>query len=208
MRRHVLSWSLRTALLLPAIGLVTSATAQQPDATQKSPQELLDSLRDVHLPAPPSLWPLAPGWWVLGLLNVLAVVYLCYKIFFRKPVVNEAGSVQSGWRVSALAEHRRINDLLSNGVPASQVVGEVSVLLRRVALARRPHDPVASMQSTQWLALLDELSHTDQYSHGVGCVLLEHPYKKHSELNTQQLSELLALVRKTIATADNRVADV
>ena len=208
MRGTTLSWSVYTVLLLSAIGIATPATAQQAGATERSPQELLASLKDIHLPEPPSLWPPAPGWWVLGILIVLAVIYVYHKILSPKRVISETDASQSDWRVSALAEHRRINRLFDHHAPASQVLAEVSVLLRRVALACRPQEPVASMQNAQWLGLLDELTDTDQYSHGVGRTLLDHPYKKHSELDTQQLSALLLLVKKTISSADKRVADV
>jgi hypothetical protein len=30
-------------------------------------------LRDIHLPPPPSWWPLAPGWWALAVLILVAI---------------------------------------------------------------------------------------------------------------------------------------
>ena len=33
-------------------------------------------LRDIHLPPEPSIWPLAPGWWALIVLTVVAMVFL------------------------------------------------------------------------------------------------------------------------------------
>jgi hypothetical protein len=35
-------------------------------------------LRDIHLPAEPGYWPLAPGWWVL-IVIALVLIYFLYK---------------------------------------------------------------------------------------------------------------------------------
>ena len=34
-------------------------------------QDPLAQLRDIHLPDPVGFWPLAPGWWILGLLILI-----------------------------------------------------------------------------------------------------------------------------------------
>ena len=201
---------LRTTVFI-AVSVMSSLVWSQ-DSVQrtsaKSPQELLAELKDVHLPEPPSLWPLAPGWWVLGLLNVLAVIYLCYKFFFRKPEQPATPAGNNSWRASALREHRRLEAMLNEGVSADQIVSDTSVLLRRIALARRSHESVASVQHDEWLKLLDELSNTDQYSHGVGRLLLEHPYQKNLQLEPQQLSDLLGLVQQTISSRDTVAGSV
>ncbi|MFK8012016.1 MAG: DUF4381 domain-containing protein [Marinicellaceae bacterium] len=37
-------------------------------------------LRDIHLPADPSIWPLAPGWWILIILSMVVIYFLMKKI--------------------------------------------------------------------------------------------------------------------------------
>ena len=36
----------------------------------------LENLRDIAVPPPVPWWPPAPGWWVLGLLALLVLIYL------------------------------------------------------------------------------------------------------------------------------------
>ena len=37
----------------------------------------LAELRDIHLPDAISWWPLAPGWWLLITISLVAIVYIC-----------------------------------------------------------------------------------------------------------------------------------
>ena len=45
-------------------------------------QEQLKDLRDIHLPDPVSIWPLAPGWWALMIL--VPVLYFLIRFIVRK----------------------------------------------------------------------------------------------------------------------------
>ncbi|MBL4774031.1 MAG: DUF4381 domain-containing protein [Alcanivoracaceae bacterium] len=39
-------------------------------------------LRDIHLPADPSMWPLAPGWWLLIIISIF-IVYFLIKVIIK-----------------------------------------------------------------------------------------------------------------------------
>ena len=47
-------------------------------------EELLEQLADIHLPLEISYWPPAPGWWVLGFLCFLGIVYLIKTYLSRR----------------------------------------------------------------------------------------------------------------------------
>ena len=106
--------------------------------------DALAQLRDIHLPEAVGSWPLAPGWW--GLLALLAAV-----------------GVAAGWlwlragrkhlRKLALQELRT----LEQGDAASDpnaLAWSLSMLLRRVALARFDRREVASLHGGGWIAFL------------------------------------------------------
>lgn len=42
------------------------------------------TLRDIHLPPPPSWWPPAPGWWCLAVLLLAALGWLTYRGLARR----------------------------------------------------------------------------------------------------------------------------
>lgn len=93
------------------------------------------SLRDIHLPPPPSWWPPAPGWWALAVL-VLLLLGVALWCGLR-------------WRRASLARRlvmREVDRLArrhqQDGDAAMLVVG-LHQLLRRVA---RSHDAQAVKQ--------------------------------------------------------------
>ena len=45
--------------------------------------DLLSQLRDIHTAAPVPWWPPAPGWWILGLLLLVLLVWLGRRILAR-----------------------------------------------------------------------------------------------------------------------------
>ena len=175
------------------------AQSQTTDTAIKSPEALLAELKDLHLPEPPSIWPPAPGWWFVALMVILGVACMCYH-YFKKKRKPAARNIEKGqWQQSALLEHQRLHALLSNDASANQVLSEASVLMRRVALARLPREQAATVQNEDWLRLLDELSDNEHYSNGIGRLLLEHPYRKSSEISRHDLTDLLALMKDTIS---------
>lgn len=104
----------------------------------------LEALRDIHLPQAVSWWPLAPGWWALMVLAVVAVVALIVARAMRRRTV----------RYRALAELdalRRRRDLdVADGALA------IEVLLKRVVLQRAHLSDHAATHGTRWVSVLAE----------------------------------------------------
>jgi hypothetical protein len=95
----------------------------------------LTGLRDIIVPDAPPFWPPAPGLWVaLGVVFLLAFLVV-WGIYAR---VQQNAYRKAGLQL--LAEVKTIHD--------------ISVALKRVALAAFPREEVASLYGDAWTAFL------------------------------------------------------
>ena len=158
-----------------------AATQGVPSAPQTLEQTL--ALRDIHAPGTPPAWPPAPGWWLLLALAIGAAVALTLR----------------GWRAwRARVRRRRILAELAQVGERAQgaaLAGEVSALLKRVALSRFDHGQVAPLTGPSWLDFLDRHGGAGRFANGPGRVLAEGPYALAPEIQPQPL---LALAREWV----------
>lgn len=136
-------------------------------------------LRDIHVPPKPLFWPPALGWWVACMLIVIALVLL----------------IRYAVRAARLRRHRRLvlrelselrQRFARQGDPGA-LVRQLSILMRRVALARYPRQQVAGLQGSAWLHFLDQTGGGERFSEGPGKVLASAPYAPHVELDPEPL---------------------
>lgn len=163
-------------------------------------QALLEQLNDIAAPAQPGWWPPAIGWWVLAILLIALLIYLLTMTKKRKQ-----HQLAQAWRELALAEHQRIRSsaLSGSGKDGNPALSDLSVLMRRVALAVLPRAQIAAVTDQQWLAALDSIGQTSEYTDGVGQLLHRAPYRKKQTIAEEDLSRLLDLTEATISRADN-----
>lgn len=129
----------------------------------------LAALRDWHLPDAVSWWPPAPGWWlVVGLILALMVIALRWWRVRRR---------RSAPARAALAELAALRSRHTDSGDGRSFGAAVSVLLRRLALARYPRDQVAGLAGPRWLAFLDRTGGAGAFTQGPGRVLAEVPYR-------------------------------
>ena len=111
----------------------------------------LDALRDIRGLDPPSVWPLAPGWWLV--LAVLGLLVLAILLRRRMPLRGLPG--RRDWRADA----RRLLRDLRRRLPVldgREAAGEFSELMRRIAMARTSRDECAALSGSAWLEWLAE----------------------------------------------------
>ena len=138
--------------------------------------------KDVHLPAAPALWPLAPGWWLLAAL-------LC------------AALAGWGWHVLRRRRRRakmlRMFDAAIAGAPTPQAqVAAMSDLLRRAA--RRVQPGAEALDGEAWLAALDAGLPEPVFGDGPGRLLLDGGYRR--ELAPAQVEALRVVARLRFAS--------
>jgi uncharacterized SAM-binding protein YcdF (DUF218 family) len=96
----------------------------------------LEGLHDIVLPPTPPLWPPGDGFWVALLLLALVLVV--------------------GWRWRRQWQRRNAYRVAGLGLLAqARTVYEVSVVLKRVALAAWPREQVAPLQGPDWVHFLN-----------------------------------------------------
>ena len=98
-------------------------------------QYSLNDLRDVVIPDLPPFWPPAPGVWVVLALVTAVVLILCWRL-------------HGVWKRNA---HRRAGLVLLDDASTAH---DVSMVLKRVALAAFPRQQVASLYGEAWVAFL------------------------------------------------------
>lgn len=103
----------------------------------ESTNSSLKDLSDIILPPPVPLWPFGQGAYLLIIAIVLTMVFFAY-LYKKRYRANQ---------------YRRVGlHLLTSAI----TVYDVSVILKRVALAAFPREKVASLYGDQWAIFLGE----------------------------------------------------
>lgn len=102
----------------------------------------LDNLRDIVEPTPISHWPLAPGWWVLIGIVILATLAMVIRRYRRWQ--------SNAYRRAALSELKTVAS-----------ISEVSAILKRTALAVYSRTDVAALTGEAWYQWLTSTAGMD-----------------------------------------------
>ena len=122
----------------------------------------LQQLRDVHMPADPSWWPPAIGWWILLVLVLCGLIWLVHLAI-------QAHRARRPLRL-ARAQHDALYNSLSGASPLVYAA-QTNELLKRLlvhALGRQTYSP---MSGEAWLLALDQESNSNNFSNGPGKIL-------------------------------------
>jgi hypothetical protein len=145
--------------------------------------ETLARLRDYRLPEPVGWWPPAPGWWLLGLVVLVALAVAAVWITRRRRR-----------RAAARAAARELTHLRTAydaDRDAGALLRRLSTLLRRFALAQWPRDQVAGLNGDAWLAFLDLHGGDGQFRDGPGRCLADGPYRRDADVPVDELLHLV-----------------
>ena len=144
-------------------------------------------LIDFPLPREVSLWPQT---WEARFAIVLLVAAIGVAIW-RYAHLRRVNR----YRREALAELGRIEHAGNAG--PSESLSRLTVLVRRTALAAFPRGQVASLAGPAWLSFLDRSYGGDEFSRGVGRLLVSGPYQQMPP-ERAELQSLVLLIRRWI----------
>lgn len=155
-----------------------------PQASQA--QDPLAQLQDIHVPSEIGLWPPAWGWWACAF--VLLAISAALVFFIKR------NKSRNAYRNLAINELKRIETKFTQE-ENSEYLQALSILLRRTALSGFGSYFNASLKGNDWLEWLDKQSPktNQQFSQGIGRVLLTGPYQKSPKFDRTELHELSLL---------------
>jgi hypothetical protein len=161
-------------------------------------QQLLP-IKDIHLPAEISWWPLAIGWWIVPGLLLLMVMAWRFRHQIRSWFA-------PGVRSIAL---RQLDEIGHNKhLSTQQKVQRISQLLRQSAISNGLRDQVAGLTGEQWLQFLDNDNPQKPFSTGIGRSLLDAPYRPNAELDIDTLVVLTRdWLKQTIKRLPSKVGN-
>jgi hypothetical protein len=128
----------------------------------------LNALRDIHLPSPIGLWPLAIGWQALIIVSILLISSMIVR-FYRKYQIERPKR-----QALILLKHYEKNFLRTGN--SQMTTALISELLKRVALAYYPRKTIASLTGEAWIEFLNQSSENVQFQ-SVRDLLNEQPYQ-------------------------------
>ena len=132
-------------------------------------QPAWDQLRDIRGLDPLPWWPLPPGWWFV-LAGVLILVLILY---FARYLWRHGGPAD--WRGEATRQIRSLRERLA-WADARTLAGELSELLRRIAIARAGRRDCAGLVNDQWLDWLEAHDPNGFPWRTEGRILVQLPY--------------------------------
>lgn len=147
--------------------------------TSSSP---LQELRDVHLPDPISLWPPAPGWWITFCLVMMGGLVFLWILRNRR---------RTQARRFAMDELGAIKQYYDTHRDEQWLVQRLSTIVRRYAMATFPRAEVAGLVGVSWLQFLDRSGRTNQFTDGVGQLLVSGPYQQQAAVAANELMHLV-----------------
>ena len=148
----------------------------------------LSALRDIHLPEPVPFWPLATGWWVLLALVVGTLAALWWQ---RRARLRSL-------KLAALRELSKLREDFEQSGDVQGLALKLSVLLRRVALARFPREQVAALHGESWAKFLASASRDPELTTRTALALEQALYESPENVPRESAQDWLGATKTWI----------
>ena len=146
-------------------------------------------LIDIPLPHEISLWPETWASRIAVVLVLVAAVVAIWRFISHRRA--------NRYRREALAELKGFTRALAVDMSPNELAIQLSLLVRRTALAAFPREQVAPLTGSSWLAFLDRTCDETEFSRGAGRWLAWAPYAP-AEPRDSQCSPPIELIRRWI----------
>lgn len=146
----------------------------------------LQALRDIRDLPPFPWWPPAFGWWLLA-LGLIALGALIWR--WRLPLslaIPLPGITLGTWRWEAAQVLRDLRRRLTHGDDPKALAGELSELMRRIAMARFGRPACAGLTGNDWLSWLAKHDPNGFAWDERGRILIDAPYAPPAWIKTDQ----------------------
>jgi hypothetical protein len=155
---------------------------------------MLNGLREVTLPEPPSYRPQTMGWVILAIAGLLLLSLWSIQRYrtWRK----------NRYRRAALHQLKSLEQLAQDPSHRLEALRALPILLKRTALAAYSRDQVASLHSDDWLAFLDQTHPGNDFTQGDGRLLVQLAYQSPTaiaQLSSETVAQLISISRTWIA---------
>ena len=143
--------------------------------------DLLSQLRDIHLAAPVSWWPPAPGWWVLALLVLVLLLWAGRRMLARFRL-HQRRKQMLGW-----VDH--LNENIDPNRNPQEYLSTLNRIFKLVALRAFPDQQCAVLNGQEWAGFLIEKMKNVPSAESLG-VLASGPYDPAPGFDPDQMCEL------------------
>lgn len=166
----------------------------------------LSQLRDIQGITSVPWWPPATGWWLLlTALVALAITAYHWRLVLRLRVPIP-GITLGTWRWDAAVELRSLRRRAREGQDPKKTVGELSELLRRIAMARWGRRSCAGLTGEDWLAWLAARDPAGFPWEARGRLLITAPYAPRGSMGERDLLALIEAAFVWVSAPDPRPA--
>ena len=151
---------------------------------------LLAKLHDIVEPAPPGLWPLAPGW--------ILVIFLLCLLLLRAAQIARAVWRRNAYRRQATAELVQLQKTLAANTAAASATQALTIL-RRCALHIAPRHEVAALAGSEWTNFLASRSDV-QLSDELSALLTSVAYQPVQQIDTASARRAIDFAQRWVAS--------
>ncbi len=152
--------------------------------------DALSDMADIHLPAEPGFWPLAPGWWLLAALLLALLIYGAWRLHLRlqlhrryRSALRELDKCLAALQASAGPDGPTMEQRLA-------YVNDVNSVLRRVALLHFEQSRVASLSGQAWVEFIRQHDRAGRLTPELASALAEGRFAPRCDVDTQALHRM------------------